>query len=89
MDFMADVSRILSQIEAGHAAAADQLLPLIYDELRKLAAAKLANEKPEQTPQATAIVHDAFSRLDDAMKTQDWADLFICEQTTTDRLQFL
>lgn len=69
---MTDVTRILSQIEAGHAAAADQLLPLVYDELRKLAAAKLANEKPGQTLQATALVHDAFIRLVDVKETQDW-----------------
>ena len=60
---MSDVTRILSQIESGDPAAADQLLPLVYDELRKLAAAKLALEKPGQTLQATALVHEAFLRL--------------------------
>jgi RNA polymerase sigma factor (sigma-70 family) len=60
---MADVTRILSQIESGDPAAAEQLLPLIYDELRKLAAAKLAHEKPGQTLQATALVHEAYLRL--------------------------
>ena len=60
---MSDVTRILSQIDAGDAKAADQLLPLVYDELRKLAAAKLAYEKPGQTLQATALVHEAYMRL--------------------------
>jgi RNA polymerase sigma factor (sigma-70 family) len=60
---MSDVTRILSQIESGDPVAADQLLPLVYDELRKLAAAKLAQEKPGQTLQATALVHDAYLRL--------------------------
>ena len=60
---MADVTRILSQIESGDPAAAEQLLPLVYDELRKLAAAKLANERPGQTLQATALVDDAYLRL--------------------------
>jgi len=60
---MSDVTRILSQIDAGDPAAAEQLLPLVYDELRKLAAAKLAHEKPGQTLQATALVHEAYLRL--------------------------
>ena len=60
---MSDVTRILSQIEQGNPAAAEQLLPLLYDELRKLAAAKLAQEKPGQTLQATALVHEAYLRL--------------------------
>jgi len=60
---MSDVTRILSKIEAGDPQAAEQLLPLIYDELRKLAAAKLAQEKPGQTLQATALVHEAYVRL--------------------------
>ena len=60
---MSDVTRILSQIDSGDPAAADQLLPLVYDELRKLAAAKLAHEKPGQTLQATALVHEAYLRL--------------------------
>jgi len=60
---MSDVTRILSQIEAGDPAAAEQLLPLVYDELRKLAAAKLAHEQPGQTLQATALVHEAYLRL--------------------------
>lgn len=60
---MSDVTRILSQIESGDPAAASKLLPLVYDELRKLAAAKLALEKPGQTLQATALVHEAFVRL--------------------------
>jgi RNA polymerase sigma factor (TIGR02999 family) len=60
---MSDVTHILSQIEAGDPSAAKQLLPLVYDELRKLAAARLAQEKPGQTLQATALVHEAYLRL--------------------------
>jgi len=60
---MSDVTRILSQIESGDPAAAEQLLPLVYEELRKLAAARLAHEKPGQTLQATALVHEAYLRL--------------------------
>jgi RNA polymerase sigma factor (TIGR02999 family) len=60
---MSDVTRILSQIESGDPSAAEQLLPLVYDELRKLAAAKLVQEKPGQTLQATALVHEAYLRL--------------------------
>jgi RNA polymerase sigma factor (TIGR02999 family) len=65
---MSEVTRILSQIESGSPQAAAQLLPLVYDELRKLAAAKLAHEKPGQTLQATALVHEAWLQLvgDDA-----------------------
>ena len=60
---MSDVTRILNQIESGDPKAAEQLLPLVYDELRMLAASKLANEKPGQTLQATALVHEAYLRL--------------------------
>ena len=60
---MSDVTRILSAIEQGDPQAAGQLLPLVYEELRRLAAQKLAREKPGQTLQATALVHDAFLRL--------------------------
>lgn len=60
---MADVTQILSQIEAGDPSAAEQLLPLVYQELRKLAANRLAQEKPGQTLQATALVHEAYLRL--------------------------
>jgi len=60
---MSDVTRIISEIEGGDPEAADQLLPLVYDELRQLAAAKLADEKPGQTLQATALVHEAYVRL--------------------------
>ena len=60
---MSDVTRILSQIESGDPSAAEQLLPLVYEELRKLAAAKMAQEKPGQTLQATALVHEAYLRL--------------------------
>ena len=69
---MTDVTQILSQIESGDASAAEHLLPLVYDELRKLAAAKLAHEKPGQTLQATALVHDAYIRLVDVDKAQHW-----------------
>ena len=69
---MSDVTRILSQIESGDSSAAEQLLPLVYDELRKLAAAKLAQEKPGQTLQATALVHDAYLRLVGSDKAQHW-----------------
>lgn len=69
---MTDVTLIISQIEDGDPSAAEQLLPLVYDELRKLAAAKLANEKPGQTLQATALVHDAYIRLVDAEQAQRW-----------------
>ncbi len=60
---MTDVTRILSAIEQGDSHAAEQLLPLVYDELRKLAAAQLAREKPGQTFEATALVHEAYLRL--------------------------
>ena len=60
---MANVTQILSQIESGDPAAAEQLLPLVYNELRKLAAARLAQEKPGQTLQATALVHEAWLKL--------------------------
>jgi RNA polymerase sigma factor (TIGR02999 family) len=60
---MTDVTRILLQIESGDPSAAEQLLPLVYDELRKLAASKLSQEKPGQTLQATALVHEAYLRL--------------------------
>ncbi len=69
---MSDVTRILSAIEQGDPRAAEQLLPLVYDELRKLAAAKLAQEKPGQTLQATALVHEAFVRLVDVEQAQQW-----------------
>ena len=60
---MSDVTRILSQIEQGDPQAAEKLLPLVYDELRKLAAQKLAHEKPGQTLEATALVHEAYLRM--------------------------
>ena len=69
---MHDVTQILSQIESGDPSAADKLLPLVYDELRKLAAARMANENPGQTLQATALVHDAYLRLVDVEKVQHW-----------------
>jgi RNA polymerase sigma factor (TIGR02999 family) len=69
---MNDVTQILSQIESGDRSAAEKLLPLVYDELRKLAAAKLVQEKPGQTLQATALVHEAYLRLVDVEKAQNW-----------------
>ena len=69
---MTDVTYILSQIESGDPSAAEQLLPLVYDELRMLAAARLAQEKPNQTLQATALVHDAYVRLVDVDQAQKW-----------------
>jgi RNA polymerase sigma factor (TIGR02999 family) len=69
---MSEVTRILSAIERGDPHAADQLLPLVYDELRKLAAQRLAQEKPGQTLQATALVHDAYLRLVDTDVVQHW-----------------
>ena len=69
---MSDVTRILSQIESGDPSAAEQLLPMVYEELRKLAAAKLAHEKPGQTLQATALVHEAYLRLVDQTTSPQW-----------------
>ena len=69
---MTDVTQILSEIERGDPAAAERLLPLVYDELRKLAAAKLAHEKPGQTLQATALVHEAYVRLAGENRQEPW-----------------
>ena len=69
---MSDVTQILSAIEQGDPSAAEQLLPLVYDELRKLAAQKMAQEKPGQTLQTTALVHEAYIRLVDVEKVQHW-----------------
>ena len=69
---MSEVTRILSAIEQGEPRASEQLLPLVYNELRKLAAAKLAQEKPGQTLQATDLVHEAYLRLVDGDKAQNW-----------------
>ena len=69
---MTNVTQILSQIEQGDPRAAEQLLPLVYEELRKLANARLANENPGQTLQPTALVHDAYIRLVDVEKAQHW-----------------
>ena len=69
---MNEVTQILSAIERGDPNAASQLLPLVYDELRKLAADKMANERPDQTLQATALVHEAYLRLVDNEKAQHW-----------------
>ena len=69
---MNDVTRILARIEQGDSTAADQLLPLIYEELRHLAAAKMARESPDQTLQATALVHEAYIQLVDVKEAQRW-----------------
>jgi RNA polymerase sigma factor (TIGR02999 family) len=69
---MSEVTRILSAIEQGDPRAAEQLLPLVYEGLRKLAAQRLAQEKPGQTLQATALVHEAYLRLVDVEQPQAW-----------------
>jgi RNA polymerase sigma factor (TIGR02999 family) len=69
---MSDVTQILSRIESGDPNASEQLLPLVYDELRKLASSRLAQEKPGQTLQATALVHEAYLRLVDADTAAKW-----------------
>ena len=69
---MSEVTRILSAIKQGDPLAAEQLLPLVYDELRKLAAQRMAQEAPGQTLQATALVHEAYLRLVDVDRVQQW-----------------
>ena len=69
---MVDVTRILAQIEDGDASASSELMPLVYKELRKLAAARLRHENPNQTLQATALVHEAYIRLVDVKQQQRW-----------------
>src|SRR5262249_55531164 len=69
---MSDVTRLLSAIDQGDPHAAARLLPLVYDELRKLAAHKLAHERPGQTLDATALVHEAYLRLVDVGQAQQW-----------------
>ena len=69
---MSDVTQILSQVESGDPSAAEKLLPLVYEELRRLAAARMASERPEHTLQATALVHEAYVRLVDSEKAQQW-----------------
>ena len=69
---MSDVTRILDQISAGNASASEQLLPLVYDELRKLAAARVAREHPGHSLQATALVHEAYMRLVDSGQEREW-----------------
>src|SRR5437763_10343306 len=69
---MSDVTQVLNAIEQGDSHAAEQLLPLVYDELRKLASRKLSQEKPGQTLQATALVHEAYLRLVGARNAQAW-----------------
>jgi RNA polymerase sigma factor (TIGR02999 family) len=69
---MSDVTQILLRIDSGDPIAAEQLLPLVYDELRRLAAQRLAHEKPGQTLQATALVHEAYLRLVEGSQAQHW-----------------
>jgi RNA polymerase sigma factor (TIGR02999 family) len=69
---MADITQILTALEQGDPHAAEQLLPLVYDELRKLAAEKMAQEQPGRTLQATALVHEAYLRLVDVQKASHW-----------------
>jgi RNA polymerase sigma factor (TIGR02999 family) len=69
---MSDVTRILSAIDQGDSQAAEELLPLVYDELRKLAAQRLAHERPGQTLEATGLVHEAFLRLVEGQGTSSW-----------------
>src|SRR5438128_4748455 len=69
---MTEVTRVLSAIEQGDPSAADKLLPLVYNELRQLAAQKLVQEKPGQTLEATALVHEAYVRLVDVDQAQHW-----------------
>jgi RNA polymerase sigma factor (TIGR02999 family) len=69
---VSDVTHILGQIEDGDGQAAEKLLPLVYDELRKLASARMAKEDPGQTLQATALVHEAYIRLVNVDKAQHW-----------------
>ena len=71
---MNEVTRILQAIDHGDPRAAEQLLPLVYDELRRVAAEKLAHENPGQTLQATALVHEAYLRLVDTEKSRHWND---------------
>src|SRR5215213_467069 len=69
---MSNVTQILSQIQEGDPQAAEVLLPVVYEELRRLAAAKLAHEKPGQTLQTTALVHEAYLRLVDGSQAPGW-----------------
>ena len=70
--FMSDVTHILSAIQQGDPHAAEELLPLVYNELRKLAAQRMAQESPDQTLQATALVHEAYLRLVHSEQAQPW-----------------
>jgi RNA polymerase sigma factor (TIGR02999 family) len=69
---MSDITQILQQIESGNRKASSELLPIVYDELRKLAAARMANERPDHTLQPTALVHEAYVRLVDVQQAQHW-----------------
>ena len=69
---MSDVTRILEQIEEGDGVAAERLLPVVYDELKRLAAAQMHSESPGNTLQATALVHEAYVRLVDVKRAQNW-----------------
>ena len=69
---MSDVTRVLLAIEAGEENASEELLPLVYDEMRKLASARMASERPDHTLQATALVHEAYVRLVDVDTVKKW-----------------
>src|SRR5512134_3669577 len=69
---MSNITQILSRMDSGDPQASEELLPLVYDELRKLAAGKLAQERPGQTLQATALVHEAYLRLVDVSRVPHW-----------------
>jgi RNA polymerase sigma factor (TIGR02999 family) len=69
---MSDVTQILAQIERGAPGASERLLPLVYDELKRLAATRMIGERPDHTLQATALVHEAYLRLVDAQQVQHW-----------------
>ena len=69
---MSDVTQILQQVESGDPSAAERLLPLVYEELRKLAAARMTHESPDHTLQSTALVHEAYLRLVDVERAQHW-----------------
>ncbi len=79
---MNEVTRILCAIDSGDAQAASQLLPLVYDELRKLAAAQMAGEKPGSTLNATALVHEAYLRLDESLAAHGRSALGECTRVS-------
>jgi len=82
---MTDVTRILDAIEQGNVKAADELLPLVYEELRLLAARKMSHEPPGQTLQATALVHEAYVSVGGLRSSElGWANSFLCRRCRSD-----